>query len=137
MDARALERYRWRLFNRLPLIGGWLRRGAARALARAGSTEAMRLLAQAVAVSPDAGLRRMAADILGRRDSQAAIDAVAVEWAQTRHPELEGLLCARGLPPSGPPGPRLLAALRLGQVETAARTGAEGVPSLIAACKDS
>ena len=36
MDAKHLDKYRGRLFHRVPLVGGWLQRRAARALAADG-----------------------------------------------------------------------------------------------------
>ena len=52
MDARQLDRYRWRLFHRLPLIGGWLQRRAARALAADRSVPALQVLAEALSAIP-------------------------------------------------------------------------------------
>src|SRR5947209_5726603 len=136
MDPRTLEKYRRRLFHRWPLVGGWLQRRAARALAADGSPAAVQALAEALAHSTDPPGRALARETLARLDSQAAVDGIAFAWAVSRHPDLQNLLLRRGVLPSGPPEVRLLAALKLGRPEPAQGVGGETVAALILACRD-
>jgi len=46
MNAKQLEKHQRRLYSRVPLIGGWLRRRAAETLARDGSPGAVQALAE-------------------------------------------------------------------------------------------
>ena len=64
MNARQLEKYQRRLYNRIPLIGGWLRRRAAQTLAQDSSPGAVQALAEAVTRSDDKGMRRIALEAL-------------------------------------------------------------------------
>lgn len=53
MSAGEMEQYRHQLYTQVPLLGGWFRRQAADALARAGSLEAVKVLAEALVRSDD------------------------------------------------------------------------------------
>jgi WD40 repeat protein len=74
MEPRDLERCRRRLSSRWPLLGGWLRRRAATALARDGSPAAVGLLADAV-LQGDVGLRELALGALARRAGEGCGEA--------------------------------------------------------------
>jgi len=63
-SAVNLEPLRRHLYNRAPLIGGWLRRGAVAALVRDGSVEAVDLLVEAVVRGGDEGARQIPFDAL-------------------------------------------------------------------------
>jgi HEAT repeat protein len=72
LSAAELRRWQSRLHNRLPLVGGWLRRRAAQVLARAGSPAALRLLAEALASLRDPGARQVALAALAGASQQAS-----------------------------------------------------------------
>jgi hypothetical protein len=136
MHAKYLNRYRWRLLHRLPLIGGWLQGRAARALAADGSPAALQVLADVFVVSKDPRVRELARQTLARLDSQAAVDAIAFAWTVSRNADLGEMLRARGLLPSRPPEVRLLVALKLGRLEAVHSVGADTVLALVQACDD-
>ena len=76
---------RW-LNNRIPLIGGWLRRRAARGLAEKDSPRAIGILAEAVARSRDGRVVEIALVKLEGITGPRSIDATCGVWAETRHP---------------------------------------------------
>jgi WD40 repeat protein len=92
MNRKQLQACRRQLYGRLPLIGGWLRRKAAHALARERSVESVRLLAEAVASSDDPRVRELARDALRQLTNPRHIETVATVWLETRHAELTRLL---------------------------------------------
>src|SRR4051794_29707888 len=124
-----LERSRKRLNNRWPLIGGWLRRRAARALVAQGSPEALLILARALAGHFDPDVRQIARGLFEQRADTPAIDALAQAWFEARGPDLAYLLGQHGSLPTGPPEVRALVALKLGWPGEAAVVGAPGVPA--------
>lgn len=137
MDTRRLEKLRRRLFNGIPLLGGWWRRRAARILARDGSREAIHLLAQtATATETPAAIRTAAGDALRRLDTPRAIDSFCAEWAATRHEDLARLLGERGWVAAQPAEVRLLTALKLGRWEVIDGIGPPGMRPLVQACHD-
>jgi hypothetical protein len=85
MNARALGEYRRQLYSRVPMIGGWLRRQAAEALARDGSPAALEALAEAVTRSDDEQVQRIALEALrqwadqGRAEAQEALCHLVIE----------------------------------------------------------
>jgi hypothetical protein len=92
MNSRQLEACRDRLYARAPMVGGWLRLSAARALARDNSAEAVRALAEALGRSDDVAVRGLAFDALLQLTNPRHIEAVGEVWLRTRHPELTRLL---------------------------------------------
>src|SRR5437588_6562371 len=118
MDPRHLQKYRWRLLHPWPLIGGWLQRRAARALAVDGSPAALQVLADVLILTKDPNTWELARQTLAPLDSQAAVDALAFAWARSRHPDLCEMVSRRGLLPSRPPEVRLLVALKLKRRDT-------------------
>jgi hypothetical protein len=117
MATARLERLRWRLGNRLPLIGGWLRRRAVRALSEEGSAAAARVLAEARIDCADPNLTALLDDALNRITCPVARDAVCAVWARTREAGLAEHLRAWGYIATGPPRVRVLTALLLGRAE--------------------
>jgi hypothetical protein len=136
MNAKQLEKHRNRLYSRMPLLGGWLRRSAAETLARDGSPGAVRALAEAVARSDDEQVRGIALDMIRRADGQPRIDAVCAAWAETRHPELTALLAEHGWTASAPADVRVLSALKLKRLELVTDGGADVVEPLVQASGD-
>jgi hypothetical protein len=142
MDAKQLGKYRRRLYSRVPLIGGWLRKRAAQALARDGSPGAVRALAEAVAQIgadiriDDEEVHRIGLAALRQITDRRAIDAACDVWAATRHADLTALLIDHQWVASTPPEVKVLAALKVGQVETVTRGQAEVVEPLVQACDD-
>ena len=79
MDARQLKECQKRLYSEAPLIGGWLRRRAAEALARAaesGEAEAAQALAKALTREPDRHVQYIATHALANLTHPAAMEAV-------------------------------------------------------------
>ncbi|MBI3946287.1 MAG: hypothetical protein HY321_10240, partial [Armatimonadetes bacterium] len=136
MPKVDLARWQWRLRNGLPMIGRWLQRRAARALAAEGTPRAASALAEAVAYSDDVRVRSIALDFLGRADDQSSIDAACGVWAATRHSDLAALITSRGWVATAPLAVRVLTALAVGRIDAVAQMPAEGVPALIHAHQD-
>src|SRR5262245_54170008 len=136
MEARELAKYQRGLHSRMPLIGGWLRRGAARRLAEEGSAGAVRALADAVARTPDARLREQALTALRQVEQQACVDACCGIWLMTRHADLERLLIEKRWVATGQPAYRVYSALKTGQPERVIQGNAAGVLPLVQACED-
>ncbi|MBI3946288.1 MAG: hypothetical protein HY321_10245 [Armatimonadetes bacterium] len=136
MDPATLRRCRGRLTSRLPLLGGWIRRRAARALAADGSAGAAEALAEAVARTDDARVRSVALDFLGRTDCQACVDAACGVWAATRHPNLAALITIHGWVADAPLGVRVLTALAVGRPQLLVGQGAAVVKPLLDAAGD-
>src|SRR5262249_21765886 len=120
MDARRLDKLHWRLHNRIPLLGGWLRRRAAQALANDGSPDALRTLIHAVILNSDERVRGVALDTLRAVMDPHRIDVLCFEWAASRHPDLTRLLLERRWLASQPTDVRLLTALKLGHLKVVA-----------------
>jgi WD40 repeat protein len=117
MAIARLERLRWRLGNRLPLIGGWLRRRAVRALSKEGSAEAARVLAEVRIDCTHPDLCALLDDALAGITLPSGRDAVAAVWARTRDAALAEHLQGWGHVATGPPAARVLTALLLGRSE--------------------
>ncbi len=136
MHARQLEKVRERLYSRAPLIGGWRRRGAARALARDGSARAMKALAEAVARGNDEAVREIALTALQQAADWRGISSVCGVWADTRHPDLTALLVEKQWVASTPPEVRVLSALKVGRLEVVTEGDAAVIEALAQACED-
>lgn len=136
VNANALRRYRWGLYNRAPLVGQLLRQWAAAALAQDSSAGAARTLAEAVASGNDGRIRDVALQALRRLRNREAIDAVCQVWAATRHAHLAALLVERQWVASAPPEVRLLTALRTERLDAISDEGAKIVELLVKACED-
>lgn len=125
------------LRNRLPLLGGWLRRWAIRALTRTGSPEAARLLAQAVADSRDSQVTSLALTSLRQLTAPASIDSICQVWASTRQPNLADLLVTQGWIATKPLGLKVLTSLHGGRLEALTIGRAEVVAPLVQIAADS
>jgi hypothetical protein len=136
MKGWGLRLYCWLLFRRIPLVGGWLRRWAARSLARQGSAQAVHALANALVHGKDPRLCALARKTLAGLQGAVATNALGLFWAATRHPELEALLRGRENLPANPPEVRLLVALKLGRVEEARAVNRRTFVPLVQACQD-
>jgi WD40 repeat protein len=90
-------------------------RRAARRLARAGTPDAVRALAEELARSRDYGGHEVARRALARLDDQGAIDAVCQVWSYRRSDELDRLVEQNGWIASHPPYVRVRTALRVGR----------------------
>lgn len=131
-----LLRLREQLFNRVPLVGGWIRRRAAASLVSEGSPQAIEILASALDRLPDAQVQQIITQTIEAVKDQGRIDAVCRAWTQTRSPGLKRLIKARGWIASGPPSVRLLCALLNHHKEVVNNGGATQVQPLLAACQD-
>jgi HEAT repeat protein len=134
MHATRLEKYRRRLYSRIPLLGGWLRRRAARALAEDSSPAAVEALAWAVVRSRDEQVRGIALETLHRIANPAAVDAFCFVWAATHNPTLTALLLQYRWVAQAPVEVRVLSALQTQQPNLLTELGPEEVEPLIQAC---
>jgi WD40 repeat protein len=120
-----------RLYSTLPLVGGWLRLRAVDRLARDGSPEAVRLLAEAVARSDDRRVCVEALLALQEVERPRCVEAVCEVWVATRNPYLEELLTVGGWVAKAPAAVRVLYQLVKGRLEEVAAGGAEVVEPLL------
>ncbi|WBB60281.1 hypothetical protein O7599_32975 [Streptomyces sp. WMMC500] len=88
---------------------------AARRLARAGTPDAVRALAEELARGHDRGAHEVARRALARLDDQRAIDVVCHVWSYRRSDELDRLVGQHGWIASHPPYVRVRTALRAGR----------------------
>ena len=105
---------------RFPLLGGWMRRKAVRALGQLlqqGDDYAAEILAEAVTSHEDNKVRRIAETMLGQITSQPCIDAVVAVWENTRHLALTTLLVTHDWVASTPVNVRVLSALKTGHLD--------------------
>jgi len=136
VNPSQLEPYLLLLYNRVPLIGGWMRRYAARALVAEGSPVAVGALAGAVARSEDRRVRAIALEAIGQITKPSCIDAVCVVWAATRQPDLAALIAERQWVASAPIEIKTLSALLAKRLTNITRSGPAIVQPLVAACLD-
>ncbi len=136
MNRTQLQACRRQLYGRLPLVGGWLRRQAVHALAREGSVESVRLLAEAVASSDDPRVRQLACDALRRLTNPRHIEAAAALWLDTRHPELTRLLGACSWLRQAPLRVQVPYALGQGRLELLEGAEARAMDALLLAYRD-
>jgi hypothetical protein len=136
MDRQRIERYQRQLYNRVPVVGGWLRRRAAETLARDGSPAAVRMLAEAIVHSDDARVRSIALAALRQLTHRRAINAVCSVWATTRNADLTRLLAEREWVASTPPDVKVLTALKAEWLDVVTQGGEVVVEPLVQACAD-
>lgn len=134
--SRELRDLRGRLYNRIPLIGGWLRRRAAQELARNGTPGAVQVLAEALIRSDDKQVRDLALERLRCLTAPPQVDALCAVWAKTRHPTLEKIVVEGGLAASKPADLKVLVALKAGRIEPLTDGGGEVVEPLAQALED-
>ncbi len=135
MTAAELEQCRQRLGSRIPILGSWLRRRAARSLAKDLAPEAAAILATAVAGGVDSAILEIVSAALANATA-SAIEAVCQVWAATRNPQLEGWLRQWQWAVQNPVEVRLLANLKLGRGDDIAKEGPEVLEPLVNAMKD-
>jgi WD40 repeat protein len=136
MDAARLARLRTWLTRPIPLIGGWLRRHAVERLAREGSADAARVLAEVLVAARDGRWATELSTALARFRAPAAIDAVCAIWASTRHPGLATLLAGQDWLAQAPPKVKALSALRAGRTTVFEDCDAAVAVALAEACND-
>ena len=136
MHSIKLKQLEDRLYSQIPLIGGCLRQRAAKALARDGSPDTIRVLAKAIARSDDRKVLAIALDALRQVRKQSCIDEVCAVWAVTRHKDLANLLVKKGWVASAPVDVKVLSALKAGQLEVITKGGIEIVEPLLQAFSD-
>jgi len=127
------------LDSKAPLIGGWLRRRAARRLAvkaKAGNQVAATLLTEAVLNHVDPRVRLEAAQALEALETPGTIAIVCARWAATRNERLEETLLRAGYIPGHPVFLRVLTALKLEREETLSEMDDLVVEPLLSACND-
>lgn len=136
MNSKRLSKLTNQLYNKVPLIGVFYQRRAARALAEDGSPKAYAALAHALAQHRDAKVLQLAEESIEKLSSQGGINAVCKVWADTRHERLERILLDHGWMATGPPEVEALTALKLRCLEPVITASANIIPSLIQACQD-
>lgn len=136
MDSRHLQRLNRQLYSRAPLLGRWLRRRAAQALAADGTPEAVRALAEALSGNDDERVRDIAGQALEQLAGQEHVDAVCDVWAHRRHSALAALLSRHRWIASAPPQLRVLTALYVDQPDVVSSGGAQVVRPLLEASAD-
>lgn len=124
------------LHNRLPLIGGWLRRYAVGILAEEDSPISARLLAETVVLNYDKRTTKAATAVLSGLTNPASIDAVCEMWAGMRHPALTTLIVNQGWVAAKPPRLKVLTALQAGCLTELAAGRVEVVEPLVQAAAD-
>lgn len=126
---------RW-LRVRVPVFGTWIRGLAAIGLGLSRSAGGRRILAEEVAQDPGASLRSLILRILRQVRDPESVAQICGVWAQTRHPDLEGLVVNLGWVPAGPTSVRVLAALKTGALEVPLAEGPLAITTLLEACRD-
>jgi WD40 repeat protein len=137
MHPRRLSALCRRLHSRLPVLGAWLRRRAAHALAVSGSAEAAEALARELARDgQDPAWRDLLRLELARLDRPECRDAVCAVWADTGNASLAALVRAFAHVPEAPPRLRVRTALHLQFRGILDGAGAEEVVALAEAGGD-
>ena len=136
MDQTRLRRLKSILYNQIPLVGGGLRRMAARQLAACEGPAAVRTLAEACITIQDAQLQEIALAAIDKITEQAEINAVTEIWQRSRHPELETLILQHGWVADRPPIARALSAIKVGRLEFITQGRAELAGPLLTLCED-
>jgi WD40 repeat protein len=138
-DSERIQRWRWMLEQRVPIIGGWMHRRITSALtesALAGNWLATQSLAVVYVAHQEMDVRRLAGQTLQKINYSTGIDAVWGVWAETRHPGLEKIAISYNRVASQPASIRLLSALKLGQANLVTHGSPELIPALIRAWDD-
>ncbi len=139
-DSERIQRWRWMLEQRVPIIGGWMHRRITTALtesALAGNWLAAQSLAVVYVAHEQNDVRRLAGQTLQKINYATGIDAVWGVWAETRHPGLEKIALSYNRPAGQPASIRLLSALKMGQTGLVTHGSGDLVPALIRAWDDS
>jgi HEAT repeat protein len=137
-DKTKLKQLEAALSSRVPLLGPSVRRRAVRGLAELPTTEAVEVLAKAVATSKHADVRESASQALKLLSKQEQIDAICHYWCSTqnRSVALASLLRDRSWVASQPVTDRVLCALLVGQPEVIQDMGPSAVSAILALTDD-
>lgn len=138
-ELERIQRWRWMLEQRVPIIGGWMHRKITTALtesALAGNWLAAQSLAVVYVAHHEEDVRNLARETLSRINYSTGIDAVWGVWAETRHDGLERIALSYKRAAGQPASVRMLSALKLGQLAIITHGSAELIPSLIQAWDD-
>ncbi len=122
---------RRRLNSRFPVIGGWLRRSAARVLARElaiGRVLAARYLAPAAAAHDDPRVRAIAREAVRAASDSKCLDVIAGVWAETRAPGLRQVIEEKNFLATSTREVRVLTALVIDRLQPIT----QGAPSIAA-----
>lgn len=136
MDAKRLETCRRRLRSATPVVGPWLRRAAAQALAADNSAAAATLLGEALVTHSDSTVRGISAEALRRLQKPEAIDAACAVWEETRAEVLTALLRQKQWLATTPLELRVLTALKTGRQNLLAELGPAAIQTAVRACAD-
>ena len=129
----------YELLTDTPAFVGSMRWSAAHELAtaaRAGSPEAVGVLARALETTFDRRVRKIATKALRSLPEGPAVDALCAHWGASRHPALEALLVERCLVARKPPELRVLSALKADRLDLLAEPGVHFVAPLVEAASD-
>ncbi len=119
-----------------PLLGGYLRRRALRALEqRLGDPRSLPLLVAAL-LGPDPEVAHRAEVALRSLSLPAAVDALCALWADQRSGRLGQIVESCGYTAGQPAEVRVLSCLKAGRVEALVGTAGAQVPVLVAALED-
>jgi hypothetical protein len=132
-----LDRYRRKLHSRMPLLGPWIRRKAARNLINIGSPAAVQILTKRVAGEIDNDLRDLIVRSLEGQNNAGCIDEVCAVWELTRHPLLAQVITGHGWVASKTQSLLVLTALLVKKSDLLSIGGAWVVEPLLQATKDS
>jgi hypothetical protein len=124
------------LNSRTPLIGGWLRRRAARRLAQSATPQAIQALAEALTTNSDAKVQAIAKEAILNAQTQPAIDRICQVWAASRQPWLAQTVQQKRWVASRPAGLRLLCLLLTDQLDEILDGEGHDIAHLVAACQD-
>jgi hypothetical protein len=105
-------------------------------LAKDGSPQAIRALAEAVVRSDDDRVKAIALDGVSRPMEQRCVDEVCAVWAATRNADLAALLVKHQWIAINPIEVKVLSALLTGYILGVVKSGETIVPPLVAACLD-
>ncbi len=136
MNSKRLSKLTNQLYNKVPLIGVFFQRRAARALAEDASPKACAALAHALAQYRDPKVLQIAEGSIEKLSSQSSINEFCKVWADTRHERLEQILLDHNWIATDPPEIKALTALKLGCFEPVLTASANIIPPLVQACSD-
>ena len=140
-ETYELDILQKRLHNRIPFLGGWLRRRTARSLIAQLQQEQNRefvlLLTEALTDIRDKKLHKVICDAFQEVDSQSSIDTVLRIWGKGRHKKLTALVAENRWVASGPLRLRALSALKHGAGDLLQQEPPEIIEYIAEACEDS
>lgn len=123
----------------MPLLGRYLRAGAARELAQraaGGSRESVRCLAYTLSTNDDPRVKAIAGDALRSLDRPTTVDAFCSSWFATRAEPLAAILVEKQYVAANPLKLKTATALKAGRIGILADLGEDVIEHLIAGCGD-